>query len=277
MQVQAAADASPTDWARRVLAVPGSTSGLTVDALVPAGYESYARVFHKPWWPAPEVEARSEELRGLLRTQAANAGQSPEVAGYSSDEIHEEFERLAPAPGLYGTWKEIAEAHGKISHPLMQWHQIATTKRNDESLILHGPGLEPHELSCLVEVLTPFTSTPEHCSFCVWDGYGFEELQRSTAPRAKFFHVHLVFEGEIESALQFIWDGFCDQPPNMWWPEDRAWFVATEIDECATYVGGSKQAVEAVLAHSDLEALPIREKDRIDAHCDVINGSPQVG
>ena len=44
--------------------------------------------------------------------------------------------------------------------------------------------------------------------------------------------------------------------PNIWWPEDRAWCVATDIDLCYTYIGGSRECIEAILSTPDLEALP---------------------
>ncbi len=38
-----------------------------------------------------------------------------------------------------------------------------------------------------------------------------------------------------------------DQTPNLWWPEDRAWFVATEIDLAWTYVGGREALIEQLV------------------------------
>ena len=61
------------------------------------------------------------------------------------------------------------------------------------------------------------------------------------------------------------------QSPNIWWPEDRAWCVATEIDSLDTYIGGSKACIERVLGHPDLEALPIGLGARVDASGDTIN------
>ena len=47
------------------------------------------------------------------------------------------------------------------------------------------------------------------------------------------------------------------QSPSMWWPADRAWFVATEIDGYSTYVGATAACVEAVLADPALGALTV--------------------
>ncbi len=34
---------------------------------------------------------------------------------------------------------------------------------------------------------------------------------------------------------------------SLWWPADRAWLVATDIDGYLTYVGASQAAIKAVL------------------------------
>ena len=43
-------------------------------------------------------------------------------------------------------------------------------------------------------------------------------------------------------------DGKFPQPPDLWWPEDRRWFVGgdTDLDWC--YIAGSVQLVSAVVA-----------------------------
>jgi hypothetical protein len=45
-------------------------------------------------------------------------------------------------------------------------------------------------------------------------------------------------------------------PANLWWPDDRAWCVATEIDLAWTYVGGPAALIGDVLANPHLEAQP---------------------
>ncbi len=63
---------------------------------------------------------------------------------------------------------------------------------------------------------------------------------------------------------------------NIWWPEDRAWCVATDIDLFDTYVGGSLECIEAVLSNPDLEALPITLDARLGLGGDTINASYQI-
>ena len=48
---------------------------------------------------------------------------------------------------------------------------------------------------------------------------------------------------------------FAHQSANLWWPADRAWCVATEIDFAWTYVGGTRAVVDALLADPRLDAV----------------------
>jgi hypothetical protein len=50
----------------------------------------------------------------------------------------------------------------------------------------------------------------------------------------------------------------------MWWPADRAWFVATEVDGFSSYVGGSQTAIDAVLASPELEAIAVTARTPLD-------------
>jgi hypothetical protein len=62
--------------------------------------------------------------------------------------------------------------------------------------------------------------------------------------------------------------------PNIWWPDDRAWCVASEIDLAYTYVGGSKELIEEIVEHPALEALACDIRDGITYDSDKVNSSP---
>jgi hypothetical protein len=51
--------------------------------------------------------------------------------------------------------------------------------------------------------------------------------------------------------------------PQLWWPNDRAWCVATGIDLDSTYVGASRQGVARLLAKPALEVVPARIDDSL--------------
>jgi hypothetical protein len=45
--------------------------------------------------------------------------------------------------------------------------------------------------------------------------------------------------------------------PNLWWPDDRSWCVASEIDLAWTYVGGAESLIARVMAEPKLGAKPL--------------------
>jgi hypothetical protein len=82
-------------------------------------------------------------------------------------------------------------------------------------------------------------------------------------------------KGPLEAALETVYGmARAYQSASIWWPDDRAWCVATEIDFDWTYVGGSQECVAAVLGSPDLEALPARLSDGVTYASDPINPTP---
>lgn len=53
------------------------------------------------------------------------------------------------------------------------------------------------------------------------------------------------------------------QSPQLLWPQDRSWCVATEVDYDSTLVGGSRRLVERVLADARLEAFEVDPADDV--------------
>ena len=122
-------------------------------------------------------------------------------------------------------------------------------------------------------MLREFTLTPERCYFCIWDGYGFLDPTRyERAPRVRVPHRdYLLFRGSLEAVTSFADAVLGWKSPNIWWPEDHAWCVATEIDIFETYVGGSEGCIQRILSCRDLEALPTTIEARVDFGGDTLN------
>jgi hypothetical protein len=232
-----------------------------VGSVIPSGFEAYARIFH----PASR-HSRAEET---------------EVS-----------------------WSEVAAWNGKTVHPEMQFHSIAAPASGREV----GPQpwngeprlgvLSDPQIKALIGLLERHTSTPDDCWFCLWEGYGYlnagawVELRAYSGPlrhirswlrrfqlrlpkrpptmparrRVELPHRgYLLFKGPIVDALGHR-DG-----PNLWWPDDRAWCVASEIDFPYTYVGGPSQLIQDILAHPAIEALPSGIDHGTTADSDKIN------
>ncbi len=62
--------------------------------------------------------------------------------------------------------------------------------------------------------------------------------------------------------------------PQMIWPADRAWFVASEIDFDSTLVGGGEDLIAAILASPDLEAWRVGPDSSLASDADRINPVP---
>ena len=230
-------DVSPAIWAEESLS---EWKFGTAGALMPGGFSAYARIFH----PAYLGGDREQPVR----------------------------------------WSTVASWTGRTVHPQMQFERIAGLSEDPKDIYKDPPwGYSPQhgsipekECRALMNVLREFTSTPDRCFFCLWDGYGnidprlYKASARVRAPGRDY----LLFRGPLDAALSFVEereDPFWGDSPNLWWPEDRAWCVATDIDLSDTYLGGSMECVEAVLGNPELEALSTTLDARLDLAADGIN------
>jgi hypothetical protein len=64
------------------------------------------------------------------------------------------------------------------------------------------------------------------------------------------------------------------QSANLWWPDDRASCVATEIDFAWTYVGGSDELIDELVHHPDLEGIRTQMDHAITYQADQLNPPP---
>lgn len=165
-------------------------------------------------------------------------------------------------------WAEVSAWSGITLGRGTQFHEIALPRHAPPTPAPWDGGAPPAEgtLSAddamtLVEVLRAHTSTPEACWFCVWDGFGWDGQPRDpvppevwAGPRVRLPHrEYLLYAGPVEAALALLPEQ--DQTPNIWWPHDRAWCVATEIDLTESYLAGSQGLIEQLLHDPRLEAL----------------------
>jgi len=231
-------DVTPGIWLQQGLWTwgPGSQrQGVAVGCLVPTGFEAYARVLHPAW---RETERGPETVR----------------------------------------WSEIASWTGATVHPAMQFHRIARLPAHPGQrsptwgTVPTGGSLPVAEGDRLAAILRAFTATRHRCYFGVWEGFGVPELNAfANQPRLRLTHrAYFLFLGPIDAVTSLSFGSF-QQTPNLWWPEDRAWCVATDIDLSETYLAASEACVQRVIADPGLEAFAITPEARIDVDGDVIN------
>jgi hypothetical protein len=86
---------------------------------------------------------------------------------------------------------------------------------------------------------------------------------------------YYLFAGPVGAAADFeaqSTHGYVERKtPQLVWPADLAWCLATEIDFDSTLVGGSAALVDAIMAHPDLEAYPVPPDGDLTRRGDVLN------
>ncbi|MFV0307534.1 MAG: hypothetical protein ACK5OX_07310 [Desertimonas sp.] len=54
------------------------------------------------------------------------------------------------------------------------------------------------------------------------------------------------------------------QRPDLWWPEDRSWFVATDTDFWSLYLGAGQEMVDALVDRLPTSVTPVARDHRIE-------------
>jgi hypothetical protein len=195
-------------------------------------------------------------------------------------------------------WSRVAEWSDQGLHSTALFEDLA--QRVDGG---RWPGSSPDtgELArsvCahLAGIFEEFTTTPGESWYCVWFGWGdlaeadeaaVEITKRITHSGRRYF----LYRGPVAAVtdLRFphptgrglrSWtpitepsptprgaptgEGELYHSPSFWWPEDRAWFLSTEVHAESTYIGGSARLIERLLEDPNLEALPARPEDPFD-------------
>lgn len=204
-------------------------------------------------------------------------------------------------------WAEVAESNSRTVHPLAQFGRISSpsrvgaprTPQRDVQAPMTGD-LGPVDLRTLCEALKGYTPDGEQCWFAVWEGWGemsgASGVMSSTrggtavpprpAPAAWQLDLHAakfalpsrsyyLYAGPLEDARRIgSWvtaDWFLPRSPNLWWPDDQRWCVASEIDFDSTLVAGPTDLIDELVHRDDLEAWPIGPLDSLAWDADTIN------
>ncbi|HEX9410934.1 MAG TPA: hypothetical protein VF986_04485 [Actinomycetota bacterium] len=252
-------DPSVADWIMERLWPwgPGSSEGdrVRIGSFLPEVYQTYSRIFH------PAYRAQGDV--GTMR------------------------------------WSALAERRGLTLGPELGFTEVSGLDPGDtqawqDAVPLQG-SLPRDQLRALARILESNTSTPDDCWFCLWEGFGFwggrveygrssedslaqREAARRRAvagaeretrvldriPRVHGRHrAYFLFQGSLSRLPSFEF-GPWYQSPNLWWPDDRAWCAASEVDSYSSYVGGSGECIAAVLGSPHLEGIEVDLQVQLD-------------
>jgi hypothetical protein len=223
-----------------------------VGSLVPPVYEAYARVFH------PAVRYADDDWFPEIETGDAEPLPADEDV----------------------TWAEVAAFNGRTAHPAMEWASITGSwefrGNDDQPGMWNDAPAEGHlpvsVATRLAAALARHTTSPADCWFGVWNGFGFSPAGglAFALPNREFW----LLRGPVDLAAANLAEEPSEQSANLWWPDDRAWFVATDIDLMTTYVGGSATCVADLLGTDGIEAAPVPADQRVTWDADTVNPPP---
>ncbi len=261
-QVEWSADVARAEWIGARLGPFGSNE---VTSVVPAGFEAYVRLLH-PAHDSKERPIRWSEVAACTGLELHSATSFPEIALLPPDGTTSPIRDLiGPAEGTLsaidaaalidilkrGTtspedcWFCLWDGYGWDTGDA---YAMSFPVRDDEP----APRVEPDvydgpDISAGASALPdPEDPIPPQ----VQDG------PRVRLPNREYF----LYRGGVDAALAFV--GSQNQTPNLWWPADGGWCVASEIDLEWTYVGGSRELIDAIVTDRRLEAWPVDPADK---------------
>ncbi|WP_068262725.1 hypothetical protein [Janibacter limosus] len=204
-------------------------------------------------------------------------------------------------------WSHVAERQGLTMHPLVQWNRLADMHQGVDFEDGWQVGqtreghLDQHLLAALAEHLAGATATPRDVAAGIWNGWGELPAEGVTYADVLPRTVRQWWEGRRARRARaaaggdyFAWPdremhlfatsveelaghpAFDDVSPQMIWPADHSWVVASEIDWDSTIVAGSRSLVDAVLADGRLEAYEVDEDADLTWDGDLVN-PPRAG
>lgn len=268
------ADTAQAEWVAERLR-ESDVAGAGIESVVPGGFESYARILHPAW--RGSLPVRWREVAALTGRVMHPLVDFADIARSADGKVawpKGQRPRRSLSPEDVTALIDIA---GKATATPDQcwfciWEGYGWLYEDEDlpgpAAIINGLRLLLLPLRLPLRLLVPIRFN--------WPGREQPQLRSSVIPPevlGGYPRVHgpeplgrtyLLYQGPVSAAAAFCVESWLwKQTPNLWWPADRKWCVATEIDLCSTYIGGSRQLIEAVLGDQRLEALPAQPGDPI--------------
>lgn len=237
---------------------------------VPKGFEAYARVFH------PASDATGKPVSWAEVARVCGTTPHPEMQWHAilglrdADELRSSYR---PGDGSGVRWTG--------SDPPI------------------GP-MDIDTLDVLCEVLADNAADVTHCFFALCTIHGwldsFSPDELPSLLELPLERNHIVLAGPLSAVDQLVrdWSNSMQmtlavkgsnglppmqdpteflkrEAPSLIWPEDRSWFVASEVDFDSTLIGGNAALIDGIVESSKLEAWRIAPTDSLADDADKVN------
>lgn len=237
---------------------------------VPKGFQAYARIFH----PASDLAGRAVSWAKVAK--ACGTTPHPEMQWHAilglrnADELRSSYR---PGDGSGVNWAGSDPPIG---------------------------GMDLETLDALCEVLASHAADVTHCFFglCTIHSWldSFSAEESPSLLELPWDRNHIVLSGPLSAIdqIEYDWSNSLQmtfavkgskglppkqdpseflkrEAPNLIWPKDRSWFVASEVDFDSTLVGGNAALIDGIIESSKLEAWRIRPTDSLADDADKVN------
>jgi hypothetical protein len=250
--LELADDLEPAGWVREALAEWPRGRRFIVTDLVPPVFEAYARILHRP-----HRKKDGREPTGTWRERAAELG-----VPLDPTTTHEALQGT-PAPGSGAVaWSVYPGAISRTEATTLASFLEGETSTPDSCwFAMWSSGVLPGAPLVMMRGLFPYARAR-------WRGVTQARRERRAMRKLKTFRILgssgrecLLFGGRVTDVDRFALNGWFHSPA-LWWPDDRAWFVHTEIDGTSTYMGGAGAMIERLVGEQILESFEVDAADR---------------
>lgn len=248
-----------------------------------------------------EVPKDSSAVEWIEKELTGDIGSVTDIVPDRFEAYARIFHPATATDGTLVRWSDVAAALGQDMHALVWWNVLAGCAESDNLSASDWPGGSPalghlsaKILKPLCEVLERHTTSPECCFFGLWTGWTSVSFRMSSkgtrhlpdlkaaergdcvldfdelpAPRfdlpPQAGREYVLLSGTLMSAVEIAESaeatGWPPTSPNLIWPEDCSWFLASEIDFESTFVGGSYASIAEIVDSSKIEAARINRGD----------------
>ncbi|MDV2478535.1 hypothetical protein F8M49_29655 [Rhodococcus zopfii] len=120
---------------------------------------------------------------------------------------------------------------------------------------------EKDQVGVALEILSRYTTTPEECYFCLWNGWSTITVDSAPNFVIPDRRDYWLFRGTLADYADWSSDDsvrwpYGDAPdPAFIWPADRAWCVTNDVDPHFASIAAGVEAIERIVTDSRIDAV----------------------
>jgi len=162
--------------------------------------------------------------------------------------------------GYVARWSHYAQTVGIALEKDTHWYEIVHRDPSLSGCFPEEGSLDEVSSKAFLNVVNRALA-PEACIYAgYWEGIAPMHIPGVSFPTAVLgLRNHVMFEVAL-SALTGTFSADPHAPfqfPAVLYPQDRSWYLSTDVDYNSTIVGGTEQFIDAVLEDDTIEALAI--------------------